>query len=439
MSMMRGTAMRTAAMVTALILTIAGAASAANVIWTGAAGNQDWWDGPNWKDFTSGTPLAPGTHPPRYEDYYFTNASLAMPTNSSGGAYTVDPGGGVVRNMLVTQPGNYALPFRLNYVLTIDAVAGATLTTVQPGVNNNTYTGLGKIAIRRTGQVAASHSIGGGTLDIRNTADTWLSGSYGGDWGNTLSGSGTVQCTEGWVVFSQISPHMNFKGVIDATISLYNEGTYNFTNCTIQKTIGANVLQSTTLASGKYVMGLCYGGASFATATVQNAAYKLNGQVIARRTNYNSSRFDTTTALATLAFDNSTLDVTNLNVTGNLAFTGAASKWTVSILGTGGLAGTDYSRLSAQRYQDDVGYSSVGGVISGLNNVDLVIRNPSGLSLPGQTLVIVTNAASLAGQSFKSVTWMDKTSGTPNYNANGTVTLTDVKVGGAAGTVVLLR
>jgi len=43
--------------------------------------------------------------------------------------------------------------------------------------------------------------------------------------------------------------------------------------------------------------------------------------------------------------------------------------------------------------------------------------------------VIVTNSASLAGQSFNSVTWNGCRGDAPHFNANGTVTLTGVKAG----------
>jgi hypothetical protein len=408
----------------------------ADVRWTNANDNQDWWDGGNWADTVTGLP--PGDHPPRYVNYIFDDPSLPMPSWSSGGSG--DPGGGVVYELRATRPGSYPITHKLNYLERMVAVAGATLVS-KKYPNSKQFRGDGTCVVDLPGQIAMSADIAGGTVDFRNTADTWLSGSYGGDWGNTLSGSGTVLCTQGFVTFSQLYPHFAFSGTIDATMKLYNAGTYNFANCVIQKTIGTNLLQNAHLTSGRYAMKVCdIGTLAASTATVQNATFRLNGQVLARRPSHiQSTRYDTEADnLATLGFDNCTLQFTNLTVMGNIAFTGAPSRLQVDVLSAGGVAGADYTRLAAIRYADDGGAGNVGGMISGLDNVETAIRVAPGLNLDGATLVIVTNAAPLAGTSFRSVAW-EGGSGQVHYNADGSVTLTGVKASGQPGTAILVR
>jgi hypothetical protein len=119
-----------------------------------------------------------------------------------------------------------------------------------------------------------------------------------------------------------------------------------------------------------------------------------------------------------------------LRVDGNVAL-GAGSRVRIDITGTNGVAGVDYDRLV------------VDHTLSGLSNAVLEIGGSTNLvkvTLAGQELVVVTNAASLADASFFTVQWNAPWRGKVRYNdPPGTVKLIEVTSASSPGTVLMVQ
>ncbi len=119
-----------------------------------------------------------------------------------------------------------------------------------------------------------------------------------------------------------------------------------------------------------------------------------------------------------------------LRIDGDFEF-GTGSRLKIDIAGTNGVAGLDFDRLAVDH--DLTGLSNAVLEIGGSNNLLKA-------TLAGQELVVVTNAASLAGSEFLTVQWNPPWRGKVKYNEPaGTVKLVEVTSAPPPGMVLVVR
>ena len=262
----------------------------------------------------------------------------------------------------------------------------------------------------------------GGTLNI--------GGNRGGGWtlDGPVSGAGVLR----FYVFDSYGN--GFGGSeITGTSNTHSGGT-------IVATFGAAATH-TTIARGEGSLGT--GPVTVETNTVMaldktvNADWTLTNTLAGAGTFKVEDGAGTNTLMVLGTVDpgmNSVSGVTNmagvLRVDGDLAF-GAGSRLKIDITGTNGVAGVDYDRLV------------VDHDLTGLGNAVLEIGGSTNLvkvTLTGQELVVVSNAASVAVDQFLDVQWNDPWRGKVQYNdPPGTVKLIDVTSAPPSGLVLIVR
>jgi hypothetical protein len=431
------------------------------ITWTGAAGDRDWANPANWD--TGTVPWDPnpivftGTVPG--PDHCSTGESkgrsltmlapMAIPMDITWIGWD----GGLVH--AAGGPGDYL----------IGKVGACKNFTVENGcVLTATFTykpkclrGPGMIVFK-SGGGDMQLTMAGTTLDLRNADQTARKndGILGNTaWGDYFRGAGTIASAASAIdnVWIHSPPPARrdwaFTGRMDNVMLVLDsddaaDAVHDFTGILIEEHTLSNKYQSVNnTVHGDDDWFFLRTGANASYATILKGAVLtgrggnvLSADAMGRYMNWNYSRYS---PARVFGCDGVRLAMKHLAVEGDLDFRGEVSTLVVDITGAGGVAGTDHSDLVVRRLQDNGGVSDVnGGHLSGLDRLALAVRLAPGVDVRGQTLVIVSNAASLAGQSPAGVTWHG-CSGRVNCNADGTVTLTRICPGSLAGTSFLIR
>lgn len=431
------------------------------ITWTGAAGDRDWANPLNWD--TGTVPWDPnpiiftGTVPG--PDHCSTNESkgrsltMLAPMSIPMDITWIGWGGGLVH--AAGGPGAYAIG-KVGSCANFTVEDGCTLTatfTYKPKY----LRGSGAI-IFNTGTGDMQLTMAGTTLDLRNTSktDRTNNGVLGNrSWGDYFRGTGTISSAapgnDNLWIHSPPSAWRDwaFTGRMDNVMLVLDsddaaDAVHDFTGIVIEEHTLSNKYQSVNnTIHGDDGWFFLRTGANAPYATILKGATLTGrgGNVLSANAmgRYMHWEYSRDTAARVFGCDGVHLAMKHLAVEGDLDFRGEVSTLVVNITGAGGVAGTDHSDLLVRRLQDNGGVSAVnGGHLSGLDRLALEVSLAPGVDVRGQTLVVVSNVDSLAGQSLAGVTWHG-CSGRVSCNADGTVTLTRVRPAGASGTMVLLR
>jgi hypothetical protein len=428
------------------VLVVSGPAMGTTV-WTNAGGDQDFDNLNNW---SNGYPAWDVANPAEFNNS-FNDAAVLPPTWTSGtirSDYT-----GVAGAISFTAPGSYSVPMVIGACMEVraDAENGNYFLGGVDAYGSNTYaaagstltiglwkgsaigTGPGKVVLNYPGEVATSAYVGGGTLDVRNSSDTWVAST---SYNTSLTGSGTLQNTGGYLTIES-GANVTFVGTIDGALNLKNAGQFDFSNITITKSVTDNLFQ------GRYFARA--GDPSGNPSTIKNAIIKANGEIAAYQGALYGYAANSEAAPATIAFDGVNIDSKHLGVTGNVAFTGAVSTLNIKVTGTSAVAGTDYSRFYAQtmREADNSVISANGGILTGLENVELIVDVTPGLDYKGLVMTIVSSANDLTrATTFHKVTFTNNYTGTLTFSGTtptdgsaswGAVLLSDLNLAAIPG------
>jgi len=342
---------------------------------------------------------------------------------------------GVVHEVDATNPGSYSIGFKMAYFEgVVNTVPGASISMNNvPGQVNG-----GGTAVTYAGANANYNLQNGSTLDF---AGAWS--PTDAIYLQTVTGNGTFATDNGVAMNISCDNVLTFQnngfvGSITGSVRLHNysnndTGTWDLTGITLNPTTYSNLYQKngyTGNGNASHYFLAAGDLSANSTATVKNVTLTGRGNMLACSSCVYSNWGLAGSTATTIALDGATVNMSQLTVDGNLAFTGAPSTMTMSVTGKGGVAGTDYSNLVVEtlRWDDGQGGTTVsnsGGQLSGLGNVNLVISLTPGLALTGQTLTIVSSANGAALPAFNSVKWVGG-GGDVNYNGDGTITLTGV-------------